>query len=83
MLRDFMKEHNNLVFCPIDKSKDLVVYTTDQYSDKLNDVFEPTKFINLKYNPLKSDIAKCNKRKAKDSKCLSISDSRLIPPIEG
>ena len=45
-------------FFPVDKSKYLIVCTTEQYIEKLNDVFEPTKLIKLTNNPLKSDIVK-------------------------
>ena len=45
ILRDFIKGNNNLVVCPVDKYKDLIVYTTEQCIEKLNDVFQLTNFL--------------------------------------
>ena len=43
ILRDFLKQNPNLLFCPLDKSKDICLYSTETYLKKLDEVFEPSK----------------------------------------
>ena len=55
-LRTFLRENENILVCPVDKGKDVVVYNKSEYIEKLNDIFEPGKFVKLKINPIKTDL---------------------------
>ena len=46
----FLKFHDNIIICPIDKSKDICIFEVNVYISELNEVFEPSKFKKLKRN---------------------------------
>ena len=83
ILRDFLKQNPNLLICPVDKSKDICIYSTETYLHKLDEVFEPTKFTKISTNPLKQDLKNFMAMKVKFSKYLSRSDQLKIKPTQG
>jgi len=81
-LKKFLKENPDLIICLIDKSKNLGIFPKTEYLKKLADVYEPSKFEQIKDNPIKSDLLKLKLVISEFSQYLSQSDKRLLDPTE-
>ena len=62
----------------MDKSKDICIYSTETYLQKLDEVFEPTKLKKISTNPLKEDLKNFMVMKVKFSKYL-LKISKIKP----
>ena len=60
-----------------------MIYSTETYLTKLEEVFDPIKFKKVPTNPIKEDLKNYMALKVKFSKYLSKSDQLKIKPIHG
>lgn len=81
-LKKFLKNNNDLSINVIDKSKDVGIYTKAEYLRKLDEIFEPNKFLKLKDNPIIKDTRELQALVSEFSGYLSKSDCRKIDPTQ-
>ena len=55
-LRNYFNKNPELLVCPEDKNKDIVIYTTTQYEEKIGTVLLGPEFEKLVENPFDNDI---------------------------
>ena len=81
-LKNFIKNNDDIIFCVIDKSKDIAIYNKNDYIKKLDDIYDPKNFEKIPNNPLKSDLRDLKSLISEISIVLTKSDNWLICPIE-
>ena len=81
-LCNFLDDHKDIIITPTDKTKNVSVFNLADYIQKLNDVFDPAKFVRLTIHPLKQDLIKYRALRTKICPYLSVVDEKLISPTE-
>ena len=82
ILKLYLDENPDIIICPVDKSKNLDVFDLKDYTKKLDDVFEPSKFKKLRINPIHQDLESFNKIITNFKQFVSHSDAYKIQPID-
>ena len=78
ILKQYLDDNPDIIICPVDKSKNLDVFDLKDYTKKLDEVFEPSKFKKLKINPIHVDIESFNKIITNFKQYVSHSDAYKI-----
>ena len=77
-----LETNGNLIICPVDESKDLIIFEKDVYLKKLSEVFEPSKFRKLNHNPVNVDFEAFRKVIAEFRPHLTCAEAYIMRPIE-
>ena len=56
ILKEYLDENPQILVCPVDKSKNLDIFDFTDYTKKLDEIFEPTKFKKINHNPINVDL---------------------------
>ena len=78
----FLETNDNLIICPVDKSKDLIIFEKDVYLKKLSEVFEPSKFRKLNHNSVNVDFEALRKVIAEFRPHSACAEAYKMKPIE-